>query len=206
MEPDKEPHPPDRTLNQPTAGKNSKGSSTMATHLRMNKRKMRIHHERQAWRKMGFPINIHEIFDPDLVTTYSGCVGMDLPHSMTTVFLDNDVTTKSKRTSGAGGYANEEAKKDDASTWAEFLVSEARPEDMDDTSPSRLEWLRQKREENEENPIIDKLMTMVGLEEVKAYFLAVKARFKLHKGGPRSSDGEKLRLHLVLQGKDGTGQ
>ncbi|KAF4782612.1 stage V sporulation protein K [Colletotrichum scovillei] len=93
---------------------------------------------------------------------------------------------------------------DDASSWAESAVSEVNPEDVDDDSPSRLEWLRQKREDNEKNPHLDQLMSLVGLENVKAHFLAVKARVKESK---ESDPGlSKLRLHLVLHGKDGTGK
>ncbi|KAF4832582.1 Stage V sporulation protein K [Colletotrichum siamense] len=88
--------------------------------------------------------------------------------------------------------------------WAEFVVSSMKPEDIEDNSPSRLEWLRQKREENERNVCLDQLMTMVGLENVKAHFLAVKAKFKASKQA--HAGHEKLRLHLVLHGKDGTGK
>ncbi|KAF4425779.1 hypothetical protein CGGC5_v006284 [Colletotrichum fructicola Nara gc5] len=77
-----------------------------------------------------------------------------------------------------------------------------KPEDIDDDSPSRLEWLRQKQEENEKNVHLDQLMTMVGLENVKAHFLAVKARVKASK--QTGDEHQKLRLHLVLHGNDGT--
>lgn len=89
------------------------------------------------------------------------------------------------------------------SKWVEFVVSSMKAEDVDDNSPSRLEWLRQKRDENERNVYLDQLMTMVGLENVKAHFLAVKAKFK---AGKQAHAGHKLRLHLVLHGKDGTGK
>ncbi|KAI0378946.1 P-loop containing nucleoside triphosphate hydrolase protein [Hypomontagnella monticulosa] len=72
-------------------------------------------------------------------------------------------------------------------------------------SPARSEWLRQKKEDNEENPYLDQLMSMVGREEVKAHFLAIKSKVK-GKDGKRSPDFEKLRLHLVLQGRHGTGK
>ncbi|KAK1851998.1 nfx1-type zinc finger-containing protein 1 [Colletotrichum chrysophilum] len=77
-------------------------------------------------------------------------------------------------------------------------------EDIDDDSPSRLEWLRQKQEENEKNVHLDQLMTMVGLENVKAHFLAVKAIVKASK--QTGDEHQKLRLHLVLHGNDGTGK
>ncbi|KAJ0270442.1 hypothetical protein COL940_011676 [Colletotrichum noveboracense] len=87
--------------------------------------------------------------------------------------------------------------------WAEFTFSGMKPEDIDDDSPSRLEWLRQKQEENEKNVHLDQLMIMVGLENVKAHFLAVKARVKASK--QTGDEHQKLRLHLVLHGNDGTG-
>ncbi|KAF5507905.1 Stage V sporulation protein K [Colletotrichum aenigma] len=89
------------------------------------------------------------------------------------------------------------------SKWVEFVVSSMKAEEVDDNSPSRLEWLKQKRDENERNVYLDQLMTMVGLENVKAHFLAVKAKFK---AGKQAHAGHKLRLHLVLHGKDGTGK
>ncbi|KAJ0276262.1 hypothetical protein Brms1b_011587 [Colletotrichum noveboracense] len=88
--------------------------------------------------------------------------------------------------------------------WAEFTFSGMKPEDIDDDSPSRLEWLRQKQEENEKNVHLDQLMIMVGLENVKAHFLAVKARVKASK--QTGDEHQKLRLHLVLHGNDGTGK
>ncbi|KAG8161886.1 hypothetical protein KVR01_008873 [Diaporthe batatas] len=99
-------------------------------------------------------------------------------------------------------------KPDRVSSWAKSIVSKMKPEDVDDDSPSRREWLRQKRENNEENKFLDQLMAMVGLEEVKAHFLAVKARVQARTqassyGGAKQPE---LRLHMVLQGKDGTGK
>lgn len=99
-------------------------------------------------------------------------------------------------------------KPDRVSSWAKSVVSEMRPEDVDDDSPSRLEWLRQKRENNEKNRFLDQLMSMVGLEEVKAHFLAVKARVQARAQASRHDDANQpeLRLHMVLQGRDGTGK
>jgi hypothetical protein len=118
---------------------------------------------------------------------------------------DSDASSGSSTDTGSeNGRGISREKADHVSKSSESVVSRMRPEDVDDDSPSRLEWLRQKREDNEQNPFLDRLMLMVGLEQVKAHFLAVKARVKASK----SDDAEptKLRLHLVLQGKDGTGK
>ncbi|KAF0316689.1 ATPase [Colletotrichum asianum] len=88
--------------------------------------------------------------------------------------------------------------------WAEFIVSGTKPEEINDSSPSRLEWLRQKRENNERNAYLDQLMTMVGFENVKAYFLIVKAKVEANKQA--DTRHKKLQLHLVLHRKDGTGK
>ncbi|KAK1691446.1 hypothetical protein BDP55DRAFT_265128 [Colletotrichum godetiae] len=98
---------------------------------------------------------------------------------------------------------------DNLSSWAKSVVSETMPEDVDDRSQSRLEWLRQKREDGEENPYLDQVMSMVGLENVKAHFLAVKARVRESQVDDPCLTRfrlAKLRLHLVLYGKDGTGK
>lgn len=133
---------------------------------------------------------------------------MQLPNDFEKVFEDSSDSDSSSGSSSDSdseyGHTPSRKKADDVSSWAESVVSEIKPEDVDDNSPSRLEWLRQKREDNEQNQFLDQLMSMVGLEEVKAHFLAVKARVKASKSNGFESD--KLRLHLVLQGKDGTGE
>lgn len=134
---------------------------------------------------------------------------MQLPHDFEKVFedsCDSDSSSGSSSDSDSefGGAPPHRKKADDVSSWADSVVSEMKPEDVDDDSPSRLEWLRQKREDNEENQFLDQLMSMVGLEEVKAHFLAVKARVKRSKAD--GTELANLRLHLVLQGKDGTGE
>lgn len=133
---------------------------------------------------------------------------MQLPHDFEKVFEDSSDSDSSSDSSSDSdseyGGAPSRKKAEDVSSWAESVVSEMKPEDVDDDSPSRLEWLRQKREDNEQNQFLDQLMSMVGLEEVKAHFLAVKARVKASKSD--RTEPAKLRLHLVLQGKDGTGK
>lgn len=52
---------------------------------------------------------------------------------------------------------------------------EENPEDIQDESPSRLEWIRQKQEEGAVNREIDKMMCLIGRENVKAELLHSKA-------------------------------
>ncbi|KAK0629513.1 hypothetical protein B0T17DRAFT_188990 [Bombardia bombarda] len=71
-------------------------------------------------------------------------------------------------------------------------------------SPAEKEWLRQKTELGEKNEALDILMDMVGLENVKAEFLKVKATIEAareRKGQLRRQD-----LNLVLMGNAGTGK
>lgn len=70
-------------------------------------------------------------------------------------------------------------------------------------SPSKTEWQRQKDQENAHNPAIDKIMEMIGLEEVKAQVLRIKA--KVDTSIRQGTDLKKERLGLVLLGNPGTG-
>ena len=70
-------------------------------------------------------------------------------------------------------------------------------------SPSRTEWQRQKDQENAHNPAIDKIMEMIGLEDVKAQVLRIKA--KVETSIRQGTDLSKERLGLVLLGNPGTG-
>lgn len=70
-------------------------------------------------------------------------------------------------------------------------------------SPSKIEWQRQKDQENAQNPAIDKIMQMIGLEDVKAQVLRIKA--KVETSIRQGTDLRKERLGLVLLGNPGTG-
>lgn len=70
-------------------------------------------------------------------------------------------------------------------------------------SSSKIEWQRQKDQENAHNPAIDKIMEMIGLEEVKAQVLKIKA--KVDTSVRQGIDLKKERLGLVLLGNPGTG-
>ncbi|KAF6803895.1 stage V sporulation protein K [Colletotrichum sojae] len=83
-----------------------------------------------------------------------------------------------------------------------FLLS---PDHVDDDSAFRREWLRQKKENNEKNKYLDLLMTMVGIEEVKARVLGVKA--SIEAAARRKEPLFDLdRLKLTVVGKSGTGK
>jgi hypothetical protein len=70
-------------------------------------------------------------------------------------------------------------------------------------SPSKTEWQRQKDQENAHNPAIDKIMEMIGLEDVKVQVLRIKA--KVETSIRQGTDLRKERLGLVLLGNPGTG-
>ena len=70
-------------------------------------------------------------------------------------------------------------------------------------SPSALEWQRQKDVEGEDNPSIDAIMEMTGLEDVKAQVLRIKGKIDVSKRQGTSVKDE--RFNIVLQGNPGTG-
>ncbi|KAF9264149.1 P-loop containing nucleoside triphosphate hydrolase protein [Marasmius fiardii PR-910] len=71
-------------------------------------------------------------------------------------------------------------------------------------SPSEAEWERQKQLEDAHNPDIDSLMELIGLEEVKAQVLKIKAMVDLSKRqGVDVKDG---RFNIVMLGNPGTGK
>lgn len=85
-----------------------------------------------------------------------------------------------------------------------LLVEGEDPEGMLDDSPARLEWLRQKRDENEENEHLDRIMAMIGHERVKAHFLAVKERMAIAQRW--QEDVKALSFNLVLNKGNQTGE
>jgi hypothetical protein len=70
-------------------------------------------------------------------------------------------------------------------------------------STSKREWQRQKDLENAHNPAIDKIMEMIGLEDVKAQVLTIKAQVET--AIRQGTDLKKQRLGLVFLGNPGTG-
>ncbi|KAI9147702.1 Stage V sporulation protein K [Paramyrothecium foliicola] len=78
------------------------------------------------------------------------------------------------------------------------------PEECDDDSASRLEWLRQKKIEYAENKYLDRLMSLTGLEETKAFFLHAKA--KIQAATRRETSLGKENFDVVFLGNQGTGK
>jgi hypothetical protein len=70
-------------------------------------------------------------------------------------------------------------------------------------SPSEMEWQRQKDIDNVSNEAIDKIMEMIGLEEVKSQVLRIKA--KIDTAIRQNTDFKEERLGVTLLGNPGTG-
>ena len=98
------------------------------------------------------------------------------------------------RTSAPASNAGERTSVSKADTQQNSLSS----------SPSELEWDRQKRVENASNDAIDELMRMTGLEEVKQQVLNIKTKIKTAQR--QDSDLSKERFGIVLLGNPGTGK
>lgn len=71
-------------------------------------------------------------------------------------------------------------------------------------SVSETEWERQKQVDGASNDAIDTLMSMTGLEEVKAKFLSIRS--KIDTVARQGTDMQSERLGLVLLGNPGTGR
>ncbi|KAF8533083.1 P-loop containing nucleoside triphosphate hydrolase protein [Trichophaea hybrida] len=71
-------------------------------------------------------------------------------------------------------------------------------------SPSEREWQRQKDFENASNEAIDKIMEMIGLEEVKSQVLRIKA--KIDTAIRQNTDFKEERFGVTLLGNPGTGK
>ncbi|KAJ6257338.1 Stage V sporulation protein K [Drechslerella dactyloides] len=80
-------------------------------------------------------------------------------------------------------------------------------ETLPDSSPQRQEWIRRKQQENIENKWLDKLMSMVGLENIKAQFLAIVDRVEVAKRiGKQDEVLRNERFDALFVGNSGTGK
>ncbi|KIL85376.1 nfx1-type zinc finger-containing protein 1 protein [Fusarium avenaceum] len=75
-------------------------------------------------------------------------------------------------------------------------------ESIADKSPSQIEWSRRKRDENQRNEHLDRLMCMIGHEEVKAFFLSIMDKVKILKLWDKNLND--WGFDLVLEGNYGT--
>lgn len=76
--------------------------------------------------------------------------------------------------------------------------------DEREASPAELEWERQKTIESQSNGAIDKLMNMVGLEQVKQHVLDIKGQIEIQKR--QGVDMARKRFHVAFLGNPGTGK
>ncbi|KAF5243341.1 hypothetical protein FAUST_2910 [Fusarium austroamericanum] len=76
----------------------------------------------------------------------------------------------------SGKEDNSEKDEEKELKWTEddsLLLKEEDFESIADKSLSQIEWSRRKREESQQNEPLDRVMCMIGHEEVKAYFLSI---------------------------------
>lgn len=71
-------------------------------------------------------------------------------------------------------------------------------------SKATQEWEEQKRDGGAKNEAIDKLMALVGLEEVKRQVLAIRNKVEICK--KQGADIKKERFNVIFQGNPGTGE
>ncbi|KAF5642693.1 ESX-1 secretion system 1 [Fusarium sp. NRRL 52700] len=98
----------------------------------------------------------------------------------------------------------EKSQQDDTDDSDNESIDGLEPEACQDESPSRIEWLRQKKVEKAENKYLDRVMSLTGLEEVKAFFLQTKAKVKAAQR--RETDLKKENFDVVFTGGEGTGK
>lgn len=123
-----------------------------------------------------------------------------MPQGDLTGIFDDEISDQEKENIEE---EEEKRKHEGSEDWVTAELPDEDLESMTDDSPSRLEWLRQKKEEDQKNEHLDSLMSMVGLEPVKARFLEVKERVAAAKRW--GEDMKDVKLDLVICGQEGTG-
>merc|ERR1712000_59629 len=88
--------------------------------------------------------------------------------------------------------------------WETASIDDVSPEDHDDESPSRKEWLRLKTVEFASNKYLDRLMSLPGLEETKAMFLHARAKIKAAQR--RDTKLSRDNFDAVFAGNQGVGK
>ncbi|EXL69946.1 hypothetical protein FOPG_14185 [Fusarium oxysporum f. sp. conglutinans race 2 54008] len=118
---------------------------------------------------------------------------------------DEKATTEDEKSEEVGNDDVADTTKEEELKWTELLLDDDYDfETAIDKSPSQQEWSRQKREENQQNVYLDRIMSMVGHEQVKAHFLAVKEKVDTAKRWNRSI--KDWTFDLLIHGRNGTGK
>ncbi|RKK82176.1 hypothetical protein BFJ71_g15360 [Fusarium oxysporum] len=118
---------------------------------------------------------------------------------------DEKATTEDEKSEEVGNDDVADTTKEEELKWTELLLDDDYDfETAIDKSPSQQEWSRQKHEENQQNVYLDRIMSMVDHEQVKAHFLAVKERVDTAKRWNRSI--KDWTFDLLIHGRNGTGK
>ncbi|KAJ9421453.1 hypothetical protein FOXG_18915 [Fusarium oxysporum f. sp. lycopersici 4287] len=118
---------------------------------------------------------------------------------------DEKATTEDEKSEEVGNDDVADTTKEEELKWTELLLDDDYDfETAIDKSPSQQEWSRQKCEENQQNVYLDRIMSMVGHEQVKAHFLAVKEKVDTAKRWNRSI--KDWTFDLLIHGRNGTGK
>ncbi|EWZ90783.1 hypothetical protein FOWG_08357 [Fusarium oxysporum f. sp. lycopersici MN25] len=118
---------------------------------------------------------------------------------------DEKATTEDEKLEEVGNDDVADTTKEEELKWTELLLDDDYDfETAIDKSPSQQEWSRQKHEENQQNVYLDRIMSMVGHEQVKAHFLAVKEKVDTAKRWNRSI--KDWTFDLLIHGRNGTGK
>ncbi|KAF5011132.1 hypothetical protein FDECE_2740 [Fusarium decemcellulare] len=126
---------------------------------------------------------------------------------------DGTSKTKSGATSESGSDGTSRSESDHGSRSGSDDGSESKsgdeikhdfevPENIDDSSAARLQWLRQKEEDGVRNQALDQVMCLIGMENVKVLFLSMKAAIDAAKR--RGEDHRTTIQYLYVQGRGGT--
>ncbi|PCD34774.1 hypothetical protein AU210_007371 [Fusarium oxysporum f. sp. radicis-cucumerinum] len=116
---------------------------------------------------------------------------------------DEKTTTEDEKLEEVGNDDVADTTKEEELKWTELLLDDDYDfETAIDKFPSQQEWSRQKHEENQQNVYLDRIMSMVGHEQVKAHFLAVKEKVDTAKRWNRSI--KDWTFDLLIHGRNGT--
>lgn len=135
-----------------------------------------------------------QLYNDALTTDFQPCCPMS--------FFNEEADARGTDTEESN--QEEDEKDEELIQWTELLTDEEDLGPVICRSTSQSEWARQKRDENQKNIYLDRIMSMIGIENVKSHFLWVKNRVDVaSRWNKNPSD---LTFDLVLRGNDGTGK